>query len=287
MRLKGEQGEGANEKDSFAAKPVWQRVIILAAGVLMNLFLTIIIFTATLSIGMPQVLEDGTTSAKDSKIEITSVLSKSPAEAAGIQPGDVLQSLDSSSFADIASVQAYVRDHVGVPISLSLLRGSERVTVSAIPTILKESGKPGFGVALARVGIVSYPLPTALVKSVELTGVMAYTIVTTLANAIRHFAFDGFVGPVGIAATTATVTKLGFSYLLNLIAQLSLSLAIFNFLPIPALDGGRVFFALLEKTRGKSLEPAIENAIHLLGFVVLITLLIMVTVRDITKLFAS
>ena len=109
---------------------------------------------------------------------------------------------------------------------------------------------------------------------------MAFTVVATLANAIRHLAFDGFVGPVGIAATTATVTKLGFSYLLNLIAQLSLSLAIFNFLPIPALDGGLLFVLLVEICTRRDLNARFKTALQYVGIACIISLVVFAVFND-------
>ncbi|MDO8489918.1 MAG: M50 family metallopeptidase [bacterium] len=287
VKLKGEQGEGQQDSDSFAAKPIWQRVIILGAGVFMNLLLTVVIFTIGFAVGMPQAVDDGAAAqAKDVHIEITNVLAKSPAAASGIQPGDVIAQIDSHSFQAVSEVQKYVREHAGVPVVVDLLRGKDAIRLTATPVTLKENGLPGLGIGLARVGTISYPIHIAFVTAIQTTAFMTVTIITTLFNAIRHFAFEGFVGPVGIAATTATVTKLGISYLLNLVAQLSLSLAIFNFLPIPALDGGRAWFAILEKVRGRSLDPAFENMIHVIGFVLLIALLILVTFRDIAHLLS-
>ena len=290
VKLKGEDGSalGNADPDSFASKRWWQKLVILAAGVLMNVVLTIVLFTVGFSIGMPQILEskqDGL-SARDVKIQITYIQKGSPAEEAGVVIGDVVRSLDAIVPGTIEEIQAYTRAHVDQPIHITLQRGSNSIQKEITPRILKETGKGGIGIAIARIGLVSYPLHTAFIMSLETTWGITTTILSTLGSAFRHLAFDNFVGPVGIASYTGTVAQLGITYLINLVGQLSMSLAIFNFLPIPALDGGRAFFILIERIRKKSMNPALENAIHVAGFMVLIGLLILITIRDVTRIFA-
>ncbi len=287
VKLKGEQGE-SNDTDSFASKKVWQRICILAAGVFMNYFLTVAIFTATALTGMPQILDDGLQSGgtvREEKIQITAVLQNYPAANAGMLPGDAMVALDKQPVTSITQIQEYMKSHAGENISVEVARGSDHLTKEMTPVLIKESGAFGIGIGLAHTGIVTYPPLRAFAVAITTSIAMAGNIFSMLGNAVRHFAFDGFVGPVGIAVYTSTVTKLGFAYLLNLIAQLSLSLAVINFLPIPALDGGRALFVLIEKFRGRSVEPAVENAIHMAGFAILLCLLVLVTIRDIAKLF--
>ncbi len=286
VRLKGEQGESAKDGDSFAAKKIWQKIIILAAGVFMNFFLTIVILTIGLTIGMPQIIDGARAEhIRDENIQVTYVAPKSPAETAGIKIGDVVVSINNQTFSAVPAIQTFIRERKDTSLVLGILRGSEHIQISITPVLLKEVQHPGIGVGLARIGIVSYPLWQAFFMAIPQTFYMTISILTALWHAISSFAFDGFVGPVGIASYTATVTKLGFAYLLNIMAQLSLSLAVLNFLPIPALDGGRVFFVVMEKLRGRGFRPELENLIHLIGFVVLISLLVLVTIKDIQRLF--
>lgn len=290
VKLKGEDGKesGGADPDSFSSKQWWQKLIILAAGVFMNVVLTVVLFTVGFSIGMPQILEgseDGL-GARDVKIQVTYVQKGSPAENAGIVIGDVIRSLDALSPASIEDIQTYTRAHIDENIHISLLRGTDMIEKDITPIILKETGKGGIGIGIARIGLVAYPLHISFTKALDATWGIAVNIVTTLISAIRHLAFDDFVGPVGIASYTGTVAQLGVTYLINLIGQLSMSLAIFNFLPIPALDGGRAFFILIERVRRKAMSPALENAIHVAGFMILIALLILITIRDVSRIFA-
>jgi len=92
-----------------------------------------------------------------------------------------------------------------------------------------------------------------------------------------------FSGPIGIAVLTNQVTKMGFIYILQFAALLSINLAIFNLLPLPALDGGRLLFLIIEKIRGKSINQKIENVVHNIGFAFLLLLILLVTFKDISK----
>ncbi|MEK7648919.1 MAG: M50 family metallopeptidase [Patescibacteria group bacterium] len=288
VKLKGEDGTGtlSQDKDSFASRPWWQKLIVLAAGVFMNVVLTIVLFTVGYAIGMPHILDaeklDG--QARDAKIQITYIQQGSPAQKAGLAIGDVISQLDGVAQTSIQDVQDYTRAHVEQSVTVTYIRGNSVSTQQITPVILKETGKAGIGIGIARIGLVSYPLHIAFIKSLETTWGIAVMIVSTLGSALRHLAFDNFVGPVGIASYTGTVAQLGITYLINLVGQLSMSLAIFNFLPIPALDGGRALFILIERVRRKSLNPAFENAIHVAGFMLLIALLILITIRDVTRM---
>ncbi len=288
VRLKGEQGEQACDGDSFAAKPIWQRLIILAAGVGMNLVLAIVVFSLGFMLGMPQVIDDTTGgNVKDRYIQITNTLSDSPAKKAGFKQGDIMLALDGSAIESIQKLQAFMKEHEGKNVSVHIKRGEEERDISVVPEVLKNRGTVGIGIELAQTGIVSYPIHLAIWKGIESTFFVAVMIFVSLWNAIARLAFDGFVGPVGIAAYTATVSKLGFTYLLNLVAQLSVSLAVINFLPIPALDGGRAFLAIVEKCRRKSFHPSFEQTFHMIGFFFLILLLIVITWRDVIRLIQS
>jgi regulator of sigma E protease len=287
VKLKGEQGESQQDSDSFASLPIWKRLIILAAGVAMNFLVAIVLFSIGFIFGMPQAIDDGALNAavRDEKIQITGVYPQTPAEKSGLKPGDAILMLDGSKIGAVTQVQEFMKTHEGKAVKIQVKRGEEVIEKEVTPIRLTEAGISGIGITLHHTGIISYPFFQAWWMGVVTTFVMTKTILVMLATALKNLAFDGFVGPVGIAAYTATATKLGYAYLLNLMAQISLSLAIFNFLPIPALDGGRALFAVVEKIRGRAMRAEIENIIHFLGFVLLIILLLVITFRDVTRLF--
>lgn len=283
VKLKGEQGD-SREADSFAAQSVWKRIIILAAGVFMNFAFTVGVFTIGYSFGVPQSVEgvQDASALRDFRIQIVAVQPDSPADKAGLQGGDIIASLDGAPFFSISAIQQYVGSREGTPITLNIQRNSSALSKTISPQRLGENTSPvGLGVGLVAIATISYPAPIAFWEALKTTGVLVKTIFATLGNAFQKLAFDGFVGPVGIAQHAAQAAKLGFSYLMNLMALISLSLAIFNVLPIPALDGGRILFVLIEKVRGRQLRQEIENMIHVVGFALLLILLVLITVRDV------
>jgi len=286
VKLKGEQGESANDPDSFVSKPIWKRIIVLGAGVFMNIAFTVLVFTIGFSVGMPQSIDGLSASAdiRDKHIQVIGVLSDTPAALGGLQAGDIIEKIDGVEFSSIASVQEFVGAKSGIELPIDIKRGGQKRTLRIAPSIRGDNTKATFGIELIAIGTVSYPLPIAFYEAGRTTIALVQTIFQTLGSAIRTLQFDGFVGPVGIAKHTAKAAELGFSYLLNLMALISLSLGIFNVLPIPALDGGRILFALIEGVRRRSIRPEIENAIHLIGFVILLGLLVLVTARDIGNL---
>ena len=139
--------------------------------------------------------------------------------------------------------------------------------------------------ALVEVGTVKYPWYKSIYYGFIITGSYLKQIVLSFYYLISQLfagapVGEALSGPVGIAVMTGKVAKLGFSYLLNFMALLSLNLAVLNVLPIPALDGGRFLFLLISKLRGKPVEQKYEQLAHGIGFFVLITLVVLITVKD-------
>ena len=144
------------------------------------------------------------------------------------------------------------------------------------------------GVALVESAIVSYPWDSAIWHGIAATGFYVKEIFSSFADLIKGL-FVGqksgveFSGPVGIAVLTGQAARLGFIYLLQFAALLSVNLAVINVLPIPALDGGRLLFILIEKFRGRSVRPAVEAAIHRIAFFLLLGLVVLVTAHDVAR----
>ncbi len=249
----------------------------------MNLVFTVFVFTMGFTFGVPQSVEGVTdvSSLRDFRIQVINVRPESPAEKAGLLSGDIIKSISGQTFTAISGIQQYVAPRQGTPLVVEVVRNASSLSFDITPQKLGSNGPVGFGVGLVAVATISYPIHIAFWESVKTTGVLIKTIFVTLTNSFQKREFDGFVGPVGIAQHASQAAKLGISYLLNLMALISVSLAFFNVLPIPALDGGRILFAIIEKIRGRALKAEIENTIHLVGFAVLLLLLILVTVRDV------
>jgi len=288
VRLKGEQGneDGAMDPDSFASKPIWQRVIVLAAGVIMNVLLTIAVLTVGFTVGLPAFMDGAAQggTVRDAAIIITRVASGSPAQKAGLETGDRIISFNGETMTETGQVRDYTKSRLGQNVEIRIKRGNEELSKSATVEVLSETKQPGIGIGFLQSGIVSYPIHIAFIEACKGTWFLTVGILAALQNAVLQFNVDGFQGPVGIAVATGETAKLGYAYMLFLIAQLSLGLAIMNILPIPALDGGRILFAVIEKIRGRAVAAATEGVIHTIGFFLLIALIILITAKDIMRL---
>lgn len=291
VRIKGEGGEDANDHDSFAARRAATRIWIIVAGVLMNLVLAILLMSAGYLVGFPQVVENDLSKyaqVSDRHVQIMGVLPHGPAQTSGIEAGARLLSVGGREVSDAEEFKAIVTEALGRPLSVTIERDGIKTDVEVTPVILEETGASGIGVAIADIGIVRYPIWLAIPKGVELTFRLAGTIVSAVGALIRDAVVGkpvgaDLAGPVGIAVLTGAAARQGFIYLLQFVAILSINLAILNIIPFPALDGGRIFFILIEKVRGRPVGRKVEGWIHGIGFALLIMIVLMVTVRDVGR----
>ncbi len=290
VRLKGETGEASGEPDSYLSQSVTRRGLIVISGVLMNFLLAFGLFTIGLMIGLPQTTDQLPAGARvrDRQAAIGRVLPDSPAEKAGLKAGDLIMTIDDQSLVEIRTIQAYLSAVRKEEVRMNVRRLGEEIRVAVKPEILSEIGKPGIGVGLFEVGIVSFPWYFAPVRGAQLTVSLTSEILRAFGHVFGRLVTSGELavdvsGPVGIAVLTGRAAALGFAYLLQFAAILSLNLAIINFLPFPALDGGRFLFLILEKTCRRPVPRRVEMVIHQLGFALLLTLVIIVTYRDLAR----
>ncbi|KKQ79791.1 MAG: Membrane-associated zinc metalloprotease [Parcubacteria group bacterium GW2011_GWC2_38_7] len=288
VQIKGENGEGKADKDSFAHQKIWKRALILSAGVTMNVVLCAVLMMFVFGIGAPQAIDENgpIVDAKDLKIQIISVLENTPAAQMGLMMGDELLTLDGTKFDKITEVQDYLATKENQEVKIQYVRLGQTMEATTIPVVLSETGRAGLGVGLTKTGIVSYPWYEAIWLGIKGTYLMFLQIIigfaTLIKNAFIHKPLGVEVaGPVGIAVMTGQIARMGFVYILQFTALLSLNLAIINFLPIPALDGGRVFFLIIEKIRGRAINEKVEQIIHTVGFALLMVLIVVVTASDI------
>jgi len=289
VKIKGEDGSGMAESDSFAAKNAWPRIKILAAGVIMNFILAWVLISFGLMIGAPEAIDGDGTNIPNAKIQITEVLSNSPAEEAGIKIGDeVLKSNIQAKFGSVADVQNYINSSRGKEIIFNVLRGDQVVEIKAHPRENAPVGQGALGVALVQTIIVKYPVHQAMWNGAIAVYNLTIAILVSLGGIIASlFAGRGVgadvSGPIGIAILTKQVATMGLVYVLQFAALLSINLGIINALPIPALDGGRILFILIEKIKGSPISQKTEQTMHTVGFMLLITLMVVVTLRDALK----
>lgn len=288
VRITGESGSDADDPRSFAARPRWQRALVLLAGVGMNLVLTVVLFSAVYSLGAPQVIDDLPPGAavRDRRTAILGVLRDGPAARVGLQAGDTITAIDGEAFADIRGVQQYIGAHGDQDIRVTVDRSGKSQEFTLRPAPLPGVERTGIGVQLVEVGNVRFPPHLAVWQSIRTTGFVLGEILRSLGGLVRGLVVDRSVtvdvaGPVGIAVMTGQVVQLGFVHLLQFTAVLSANLALLNVFPFPALDGGRLFLLILETIRRRSLGKKLENAIHAVGFAILLLIVVAVTYRDI------
>ncbi len=287
-RIKGEDGSD-KDPDSFVSKPVWRRLIIISAGVIMNIVLAAVIFAVGYMVGLPQGVDPNDKAAivSDQKIIIVQVVADSPAEKAGLKDGDEIVSIDGNSFVNDGELREYTGSRPGQEAVYKIKRESGE-TADYPLTLNDNKGKGEAGIMITNAGLVRYPWYLAIWKGVVTALLTMWMIIVAFWNIIKnlfmgHGLTTEVVGPVGIASMTGQYARLGFIYLMQFTALLSLNLAVINFLPFPAMDGGRIIFLLIEKFKGSPVRRDWEAAIHNAGFFFLIALLVLVTVHDISR----
>ena len=223
---------------------------------------------------------------KDSKITITLVNAGSPAEKAGLKAGDQL----------IAGSVEEIQNQVNSSKTDGTLLRYKRNGVDSAARVVAEKGivenKYAIGIAMENVATLRLPFYKAPYEGVRLTWSMISGTFTGLYDLIAGMFkgtsnFSAVTGPIGIAGMVGDAAKLGFTYLIMFTAIISINLGVLNFIPFPALDGGRILFVIIEAIIRRPIKPVIANTVNAIGFGLLILLMIVVTYKDIVKLFVK
>ncbi|KKW07583.1 MAG: Membrane-associated zinc metalloprotease [Candidatus Moranbacteria bacterium GW2011_GWE1_49_15] len=285
VKIKGEDGSGQNEPDSFANKSAWARIKVLLAGVIMNFVLAWVLFSIGFMIGTYQEVSE--TDAPGSKILVNMVAEGSPAQSMGLRLGDELvfgMDGEKVEFKTVKDVQDFIGLHKGEEIALGVQREEETVELKGVPRSESVENQGALGIGLAQVEIVRYSFFQALYYGlVEMKNVFILMGITIKELFVGQTAGVDVTGIIGIAVYTGQVIPLGIVQILRFAAILSINLGIINALPFPALDGGRVLFILIEKIKGSPVSEKIEHAFHMIGFMLLIFLMVVVTFKDIIR----
>jgi regulator of sigma E protease len=286
---------GPDSARSFVNVAKWKQIIVLLSGIFMNLVFAWILISISFNLGMLSPIEDKyRDKAEDVSVMVLSVLKDSPGEKGGIKQGDHIIAIESGETKilnpGIAEVQNIIANAES-ELNIEYLRGVATGSVSVVPSSSIIEGKKAVGISMALVGIVKYGFFESFVEGAKLTAIQTVNIT----KGIYSFIFSAFngksdllsqvAGPVGIASMVGDAKDIGLSYLLGLIAIISINLAMLNLVPFPALDGGRVLFVLIEMISRKKIKPVIANILNLVGFSLLILLMLVITYKDVLRLF--
>ena len=292
-----ENTNGPDKERSFVHKAKWKQAIVLFAGVFMNFLLAWILFSFGFMSGMPTSLgsEPEGYEIYDVHTVVVSVAPESPAEMAGLKSGDKIFNIKNREYSPSSNspeaIRALVVSSANKEIEIGYVRGKNPdVKYTTLIPAVNGSGSPSIGISMDMIGTAKLPLFTAFREGLVLTWfVTKGTVVglyTLIFDSLRgHGSFASVTGPVGMVGIVGDAYQFGFVYLLSFAALISVNLAIINLLPFPALDGGRLFFLLIEKIKGSRINPKVANTANTIGFGILILLMVVITFHDVVKLF--
>jgi regulator of sigma E protease len=316
VKLLGEEGQNQSDPRSFAAKGPWQRSIIIASGAIVNLLIAALIFVLLLGVGgfrsyfpkavsvdrpMELSLPFGT---ETSSVLVVAVDKGSPAENSGIRDFDDVVSGDGQKFESVTQFQNYIQNNLGQPVELkvkNVLDLSYR-TITVTPRENPPEGEGALGVVLdpefnksvatidySSLGEKIFSGPAHAANNLYFQGTAIAALVSqSFEEGTAEPVAENIAGPVGIVALFGFVlgeTGISILPIIRIVAIISLILGVINLLPIPAVDGGRLFFTMFEGITRRKVNPNIERLVHTVGFAVLIVLFLVLTFNDISKFF--
>lgn len=315
VKLLGEEGEdgGKGDKDKrdgvqgqyFYKANVWARIAVVVAGVTMNFFLAIAAFYLFLGLSnfqvlVPKLADYHFLSPTETKVIVTDTMPGSPARSAHLESGDVISSADNRNFESLQEFQTYTKSRAGQPMNLvvSNLTLTKTRQVSIIPRKNPPVGQGALGLRIAEGYQINFPTvaskaTSGITYTIDMLGYNLRVLSSLIFSAYQTKnvapVAENVSGPFGIFDAINQIIKIGgkeaFVALINFLGLLSISLAFMNILPIPALDGGRVVFLLVEALFGKKLATKKENLINQIGMFLLLGLIIIISYNDIIKIF--
>ncbi len=282
VKMAGEEDPKAER--SLASKGIGTRLLVLSAGSLMNVLLPLLLFSIAFMVPHDVVI---------GQVVVEEIAENSPAAMAGIRAGDTIININDKEINSTLDLSRYIQLNLGKEITI-LVEHSDlsQEEVKLVPRWQPPQGEGAIGVAVRTLEptIVSQSepfwkaIPAGVSQTIETLVLFKNGILSLLIGAVPM----EVAGPVGIAQIATEVAKAGVSPLLEFAAFLSINLAILNILPLPALDGGRITFVLLEwARRGKRISPKKEGLVHLVGFFMLMGLILAITYKDIIRIVSG
>lgn len=314
VKMKGEH-DSDTTKGSFGAASLWAKSKIMAAGVVMNLIVALILFTFLALVGIPKLVPHQFTIRSDTKIIKNEIIASyvephSPASNTGLSGDDQILALGPAGqvkkLETASQLASLTKKYAGQTVQLEYLHNGDKITKSVqirSDKAVKNTNEGHLGVAPS-----SYTLQrstwSAPIVAIGLIGQFTALTFQGLGHALAGLGgiISGFItgnhaareqaqtsassqvaGPVGVVYILKSGSALGYSFMLMIIAVISLTLAIMNILPIPALDGGRLWYTLIARGIGKPMTARFEEMVNAAGFVIIIGLVILITIVDIHR----
>jgi regulator of sigma E protease len=310
VRLQGEN-DSARKKGDYGAATFWQKTKILFAGVAMNWLIAVLLLTILAVTGLPKIIPNqfsvpSDTTVVSSPVQLGALTAGYPAEKAGLKAGDTIINFSGEAIDGATELVELSKAHRGETVQVVYERDNKQATVAVT---LRDSSSAVLGAALGQRESIKATWSAPIVGIVT-TGQFTLVTLQGLGDLVSNF-FGGLfgqltfnetdrnaatakldeagasvAGPIGILGVIfPAASEAGLSQIVFLAAIISLTLAVMNALPIPALDGGRWFVTALFRVMKKPLTKDIEETIHGIGFMVLIGLIVLITVADVLKLF--
>lgn len=250
---------------SFAHQKAWKRALIIVAGVVMNFIFGWLLISAVLFIGSPSV------------IFIDQVAQDSPAASVGLEAGDIVLGYENAAkFVD------HINANKGREIVIAVRRDSQDLTLRLTPRLNPPAGQGALGIAFHDAGLPKHDFFSAIGQGFSASIRIVAAVFIGLYQAI--FTPDQILGPVGIFGVAINTGQQGLIFLFQFLGLISLNLVVLNILPIPALDGGRLLFIIIEKIRGQRFSPKFEMRANAIGFAALLALILLITIKDVVGL---
>lgn len=269
-QLEGEDEENDSPNSLNNQSPLVRLKVILA-GAIMNFILAFILLILLMSVSRVST-------------EISGVIKDSPAYSSGIQTGDKIVSINGKNINDGEELLKNIKESQG-DLNIRVIRDSQSKNIKVTPRLENNVRKIGVNFQ-EEFNIKNFSLIKGFKKGVitflNLTG-MLYKFLGMLITG--QLGLGGVSGPVGVVKEIGNAAKTGVANLIFLLAYININLGVFNLLPIPALDGGRAIFILIEMIFGKKISQEKEGYIHMVGLIMLLALIAIVTIKDVIKLF--
>lgn len=269
-QLEGEDEENDSPNSLNNQSPLVRLKVILA-GAIMNFILAFILLILLMSVSRVST-------------EVSGVIKDSPAYSSGLQTGDQIVSINGENVRDGEELLKRIKESQG-DLNIGVIRDSQSKNIKVTPRLENNIRKIGVNFQ-EEYDIKNFSLikgfKKGLITFLNLTG-MLYKFLGMLITG--QLGLGGVSGPVGVVKEIGNAAKTGVANLIFLLAYININLGVFNLLPIPALDGGRAIFILIEMIFGKKISQEKEGYIHMVGLILLLALIAIVTIKDVIKLF--